>query len=165
MTALIDMTNQRFGRLTVLRRAPKQGGRRAYWVCQCECGRQTEISGSQLRSGTQSCGCLWREAMKAANETHGRGSKSLRDRTYKTWLSMKARCENPRSQNYKYYGGRGIEICARWSSNFEEFLADMGDRPEGKSLDRIDPDGDYEPGNCRWATRKEQRVNRRDMAR
>jgi hypothetical protein len=82
--------------------------------------------------------------------------------TYRSWRSMKTRCTNPNHEGYTYYGGRGIRVCDRWAESFETFLADMGDRPEGTSLDRIDPDGDYEPGNVRWATASEQRRNRRD---
>lgn len=81
---------------------------------------------------------------------------------YSAWLAMRQRCYNPKSQRFKYYGGRGIKICSRWLTSFDNFIEDMGRRPKGKSLDRIDVDGDYEPDNCRWATQTEQIVNRRD---
>lgn len=91
---------------------------------------------------------------------HGHRTKYRKTPTYHSWAKMKTRCNNPHAHNYEYYGGRGITVCERWSS-FKNFLEDMGERPENKTLDRIDPNGNYEPSNCRWATAKEQRVNQR----
>ena len=139
-----------FGRLTVLKYVvgPPSG-----WLCSCSCGGSRVVSPTRLRTGhTKSCGCRFIEGVS----THGL-SKS---KTYKTWQQMVQRCTNEKATGYENYGGRGITICERWMK-FENFLADMGERPEGKSLDRRTNDGNYEPGNCRWATPKEQQINRR----
>ncbi len=125
-------------------------GYRKRGVYLCLCGKVFESDFHDVRSGhTKSCGCRKRP--------HGHSRPS---RTYNTWQSMKKRCASKDDKNYVYYGARGIRFCERWS-DFSTFLADMGVRPEGKTLDRIDTDGNYEPNNCRWATPKEQWVNRR----
>ncbi len=156
---VFDLTGQVFGRLTVLEYI---GSSR--WRSRCSCGNETTPVTSSLRSGaTQSCGCLALEAKSAvgrANRRHGHAQRHEMTRTYKSWISMRQRCRNANAPNFASYGGRGIAVCARWDS-FELFLADMGPRPEGMSIDRIDVDGNYEPGNCRWATPKQQQANRR----
>jgi hypothetical protein len=154
MGRFIDITGKRFDRWFVLERA---GRRRKRWLCRCICGAERAVHGSRLRNGTsRSCGCLRRRHGHSGN-----GKKRKPSRTYKSWESMHWRCNDLQNPNY---GGRGITVCARWRK-FENFLADMGKRPRGKTLDRIDPDGNYEPGNCRWATPTEQYFNRRCLVR
>jgi hypothetical protein len=152
----IDITGQRFGQSVVIGQAPKRGSS-LMWECACDCGERFVTRGSSLRGGTRSCGCANRAAIRAATLTHG-ASKTP---TYRSWKCMRNRCDSSLAPNYALYGGRGIRICDRWQS-FENFLADMGERPAGTSLDRINPDGDYEPNNCRWATAKQQSRNRRN---
>lgn len=132
---------------------------RSQWLCQCACGNQIVVRSTNLQSGnSHSCGCL----RHTVPLRHGHAKEKYRTPTYNSWSSMIQRCTNPKEINrYKYYGGCGIVICDRWLK-FENFLADMGERPAGKTLDRYpNPYGNYEPENCRWATYKEQRHNQR----
>jgi hypothetical protein len=150
------VAGERFGRLVAVRLVSSTGP--AKWDVLCDCGASKTIAARSLRKGSsRSCGCLQRELMAARNATHGRTYTSM----YTLWGSMFNRCCRPTHESYPAYGGRGIKICERWKS-FENFLADMGERPTPQhSLDRIDVDGDYEPGNVRWATQKEQCRNKR----
>jgi hypothetical protein len=159
MRATIQEVGNSYGRLAVLEFAGTQSGK-ATFLCKCECGTEKVVAGGNLRSGgTQSCGCR----QKTSRLQHGHTAHSVTTRTYQSWESMKARCSNPNRKEYIHYGGRGITVCERWRNSFENFLADMGERPEGKELDRYpNNDGDYEPGNCKWSTRKEQQNNRRE---
>lgn len=156
--ARLDLTGQRFGRVTALARAAASGGSNTRWRCLCDCGRRFTAQRGNLRRGvTLSCGCMRIEMQTI----HGHASDGDTSRTYVSWRHMIARCTNPRNDSYIDYGGRGIKVCEHWRS-FANFLADMGERPPGLTLDRFpNRDGNYEPGNCRWATPKEQIGNRR----
>jgi hypothetical protein len=157
-TRPLPITNVRFGRLIVIRPVGKDAHRNIRWLCQCDCGNHHVVAAIELRRGkVVSCGC----ARKGVNSTHGHAKYGKISPEYRAWRGMHTRCKNQNVKEYKYYGGRGIKIDPRWNA-FENFLADVGLRPHsGLSLDRINNEGNYEPGNVRWATRSEQRRNRR----
>lgn len=161
------MTGKRFGSQTVRGFSHFDGRREAYWSCVCDCGVINVASGSVLRSGrSKSCGCLTAKLISERVSLHGMRRHPL----YCTWRQMRRRCYSEAAHNYKYYGGVGIKVCDRWlvgeggKHPFVCFVEDMGDRPPRTTLDRIDPYGDYEPGNCRWANGNQQRTNRRKVA-
>lgn len=156
-----DLTGVRFGLLTVLGIEDRR--RRVYWLCRCDCGGSRVVGGSDLTRGrADHCGCLKGGRRRQAATKHGEAANGRCSKEYNTWTGMIKRCEEPRTNSYKDYGGRGISVCLRWRGSFEDFLADMGRKPSfGHSLDRIDADGNYEPSNCRWATSAEQARNRR----
>lgn len=151
---------KKFGRLTVLGIGAKSESSRQYrWKCACDCGVNLEIFGSNIKRGmTTSCGCLQKEKAGTYNTTHGKSGTKI----HKTWKGIKQRCLNPKNPNFPDYGGRGITICDSWKNSFEEFYKFMGEPPSpDHSIDRIDNDKGYEPGNVRWETNLEQVRNRR----
>lgn len=152
----IELTGKLFGRLTVQEYVGNHK-----WKCLCVCGKTAVVPSIALRYGTtKSCGCYRSEVLSAKAKTHGMS----RTKTYETWCKMISRCTSPSAVQYKHYGKRGISVCPRWEK-FENFLADMGTRPAGTTLDRINNDGNYEPSNCRWATQSEQTNNTRRSVR
>jgi len=154
MGKIIDLTGQKFGRWTVISKARLDKYGSSMWLCQCECGTKEIVRRYDLRRGlTKSCGCLRKELLI----THGMTNTTI----YAVWKSMRRRCNKPNDPGYKNYGGRGITICRRWDK-FENFYADMGDKPKGLSIERVDNYGNYEPSNCKWATREEQDRNKRN---
>jgi hypothetical protein len=149
----LELANKKFGRLSVIDQISERTSHGSIkWNCICDCGNKVVVRGDYLVKGaTASCGCLQKEASRKANTKHGMSSSP----EYKIWKVINQRCTNPNSAQYRDYGGRGIAVCDRWKHSFENFLTDVGLKPEGKhALKRIDTDGNYEPGNCEWVIRK-----------
>lgn len=150
------MLRQRFGRLIVICLTTE---REYHLLCRCDCGNVREVlKGNLIKGNTRSCGCLKRDLAGTYNRTHGQSDTP----TYNVWLQMRARCTKPKNIGWDIYGGRGIRVCKRWLHSFENFLADMGPKPKGLTLDRIRSNLGYSPVNCRWATQTTQQRNRRN---
>lgn len=146
---LKQMIGKNFGKLTVF--SISHIKKQAFWKCKCGCGNECIVAGSKLRNlSTRSCGCICK-----------RQNGLAKSRSYKSWMAMKERCLNSYSSSYSRYGALGIKICERWLSSFQSFYEDMGERPIGKTLDRLDPFGNYFKENCRWATPSEQGLNKK----
>jgi hypothetical protein len=169
-----DLTAQVFDRLTVIECTGRAKNRNVLWLCRCSCPEQNELivrSTNLLTGHTKSCGCLKRELCRKRTGSsnpmfkhgHSKSGKKQQTPEYYSWRSMTERCLYSGHKYYKYYGGRGIQVCDRWhgEDGFEKFLEDMGPRPAGHTLDRTYVNGNYEPGNCRWADAKTQANNRR----
>lgn len=158
-----DLTGQRFGRLYVIQREGSRNNR-AFWLCKCDCGKTTIVDTCSLRRknrATTSCGCFNREQLLKSHITHGQSKSKM----FSVWHDIKKRCLNPNIKTYKYYGGRGIKMYSEWINDYMAFYNYVSTLPHfgvpGLSIDRINNDGNYEPGNLRWATAKEQMNNRR----
>jgi hypothetical protein len=167
MAIKLNMEGLQFARWTVIERGENDSEGRVRWICKCVCGNTGLVLGKLLRnSHSRSCGCLLKDWLSATYTTHGhsKGAKghTKRSSEYNIWADIKQRCRNKDDKGYPNYGGRGIKMCDEWYNSFELFLKDVGVRPSPEhSLDRINNDGDYEPSNCRWATRDVQSRNKR----
>lgn len=159
--AAMNIAGQKFGRLLAISPAGRDRARARLWSCVCDCGASRVVSMyALLRASTISCGGHHAEYAKARFTRHGQAKNGICSRTYASWKSMLARCGNPKNKKWKHYGGRGIKVCEHWLK-FDNFFADMGERPANQTLDRKDVNGNYEKSNCRWATASEQARNKR----
>lgn len=160
---VVRLEGKRFGTFLVVSEAGRDKWGQALWLCQCDCGNGRTVTGGNLRhrGDKQSCGCAKAERFRKTYTKHGHTANHKVSREYRSWQGMKKRCLDTSHKWYKNYGGRGITICDNWLNSFETFLLDMGERPSKFTLDRIDVNGNYEPGNCRWASWQTQARNKR----
>ncbi len=164
MPALIDLTGDKYGRLTVIKIAPRVKGRGVEWVCRCDCGNEAVVRSSSLRQGnTRSCGCLAREMLVERNFKHGKARRGKKTRLYGIWVRMRQRCNDPNTDDYEGYGGRGIKVCDEWDDflAFQNWAHSNGYKNK-LTIERIDNDGDYEPNNCKWICLEKQARNKRN---
>lgn len=159
MPNALQISGKRYNLLTAIESTSQRSANcHVVWRFRCDCGKTVFAPATSVSRGIwKSCGCHRKATTKLLKQTHGRSQSNL----YRVWSAMLGRCRNPLNAAYKNYGGRGIKVCSRWESSFENFLSDMGECPKGLTLDREDNDGNYSPNNCRWATRKMQRQNQR----
>ena len=161
MSARIDLKGNNFGDWTVVEYGGMNEIGQSTWKCKCLCGTEKLVVAQSLRNGTSvSCGCRKPLSIAIAKTKHGHSGAGEESRTYRIWKAMNRRCKSKTGNDFKYYASLGITVCARWKS-FIKFLDDMGECPDNFSIDRIDPYGNYEPNNCRWASAKTQRHNQR----
>ena len=158
-----DLTGKIFGRLTVIQRVESNKGNHAQWSCKCRCGGSAQVIGSNLSNGnTRSCGCLQREHIVKLDTKHGHAKRGSETGSYRSWKKVLYRCLNTSSNRWGLYGGAGVTVVDRWNpkagGSFENFIADMGERPPGTAIGRFGDTGNYEPGNCAWQTRKEHEI-------
>lgn len=156
-----ELVGQKFGRLTVIKRAGSTAAKKKLWLCLCDCGNERRVPAGDLRSGKSvSCGCFSREKVALLKFRHGQARAGNETREYQSWKHMISRCFKKNNKNFKHYGGRGITVCDRWLA-FENFYADMGEMPDGFSIERVNVNGNYEPSNCKWILKNRQATNRR----
>ena len=158
MGAFSDLSNKTFGKLRVSHRSDVVRNNKIHWHCICECGTEKIIVGASLKNGmTKSCGCFRQQVTGDKRRTHG----LTNTKAYSIWCAMKARCSNPKSDHWDYYGGRGIQVCDKWANSFQAFHDDMGACPDNYSIERVDVNGNYSPENCKWIPLSEQHLNKR----